>query len=710
MKVSVGIGVAANYRHRSTKQKQNSSTKVKKQKQNRIWDICYSRGVVGHSDGPYYSRHQSGVTVTEKALRVFGFMIAAFLSAQILNGAQNYLLQDRGVLAYFESNIVRERISLGYVGSYFPPNPDGQIGEYPETAEGDDASTVLSANTHRARIAAAAEGLAASVTVPDYRAELVSQNYKTINIAPGRAFTFEARFRNTGRADWTKQGPHYIGVNVTDPAGRHSPFWHPFWSEYYYRSGRLVETKVAPGEVGTFRFALQAPAKEGSYRESFHLVAEHLTWISGGKMSLEIQVLPRYQAEIISQTDSLTVSPGAVAKVTVEARNTGAEAWSNSGENFIALNVTAPTGRHSKFQHASWDEYYYRPTRLETSRVSSGQTGAFEFTIQAPLQSGSYTESFGIVAENAAWLPGGNVTIPITVTQTDASVRAGEPSVRVGLYQAESQVQLTGLDNFRLIDGGGEIVAEYASGVPVTISFSATSFEVNADGVRQSLTGPIRFEAIDDATVFELLNYENRPEWNLALNDNMFRGVIEIRQVDDSDQVWVINELPLEQYLLGVAESSNENPTEFLKALAVAERSYVLYHLANGGKHQDEGFTVDAKYDQVYRGYNFELRAPAVGKNVLTTAGQAVAYEDEVVVTPYFSHSDGRTRSWEEVWSGGPYPWLETVADPASAGKQMSGHGVGMSALGARSMAEDGALYEDILAYYYSGTVLLAVY
>jgi peptidoglycan hydrolase-like amidase len=119
---------------------------------------------------------------------------------------------------------------------------------------------------------------------------------------------------------------------------------------------------------------------------------------------------------------------------------------------------------------------------------------------------------------------------------------------------------------------------------------------------------------------------------------------------------------------------------------------------------------VDATYDQVYRGYNFELRASKVAEAVEATRGQVVAYQNVPVITPYFSHSDGRTRSWEEVWAGDPKPWLVSVPDPACAGMDLFGHGVGMSALGAIAMANDGQTAADILSYYYQGTGLVTLY
>ena len=86
-------------------------------------------------------------------------------------------------------------------------------------------------------------------------------------------------------------------------------------------------------------------------------------------------------------------------------------------------------------------------------------------------------------------------------------------------------------------------------------------------------------------------------------------------------------------------------------------------------------------------------------------------YDNEPVMTPYFSQSDGRTRDWTEVWGGGPYPWLVSVPDPHNQGKELLGHGVGLSAQGALRMASrDNRNFVEILQHYYKGTQVQKIY
>ena len=104
---------------------------------------------------------------------------------------------------------------------------------------------------------------------------------------------------------------------------------------------------------------------------------------------------------------------------------------------------------------------------------------------------------------------------------------------------------------------------------------------------------------------------------------------------------------------------------------------------------------------------------PAIVRAVNETSGKIVTYQGKLAITPYYSRSDGRTRSWGEVWYGGSkYPWLVSVPVPwdAAKGRTLWGHGVGMSASGALDAANDGWGYERILKYFYTGIDVTRIY
>jgi stage II sporulation protein D len=185
-------------------------------------------------------------------------------------------------------------------------------------------------------------------------------------------------------------------------------------------------------------------------------------------------------------------------------------------------------------------------------------------------------------------------------------------------------------------------------------------------------------------------------------------------------KLWVINELPISYYLKGLAETSNISAYEFQKVLATAARTYAMYHYERGiensvldgsTKHSGEHYHIDAYYDQVYRGFGSEKRMSNFVKAVEETRGAVVTYEGSIVVTPYFSRSDGRTRSWSEVWYGADKPWLRSVAVPEDNGQILWGHGVGLSARAALIMARDeNKKWNEILGYFYPGTKVVKVF
>ena len=560
-------------------------------------------------------------------------------------------------------------------------------------------------------------GLKTTGLAEEYQAQLVGQAYPSLRMLPGKSLTFWADYKNTGTATWSNTGKNFIALNVTDPAGRISPFRFKTWPAFY-RPGRLSQTEVKPGEIGRFIFALKAPVKPSDYLEKFALVAENLTWITGGEFSVPIEVVKPYKAELAGSTAaSLNLTPGKALTFEVAFRNRGTTAWGNTGKNFIALNVASPAGRTSPFKHSFW-KADYRPCRLLNAAVKPGEIGRFRFALQAPIPEGNYTESFALVAENLEWITGGEISIPITVVSEKKylpppiTYQAGEPNIRIGLYDASAAVKIQANGPYILKDSENNVLAT-VSGEESSIEFITGQYLVKAPNYSQSLNNYVRFSSDNPDTIFEITSWSNPADWDNTLNDNKFRGTLEIRYSTSSRKIWVINELPLETYLRGLGEASGDQPKEYLKALVTAARTYAMYHLQTGGlKHAGDNFTLDdSANDQIYRGYNIELRSPQITANVLETTGQMVTYQNEIVITPYFSRSDGRTRAWTEVFGGSAKPWLVSVSDPYCQGMTLWGHGAGLSGTGARAMAQnENKTWLEILQYYYTGIEIKKIY
>ena len=282
-----------------------------------------------------------------------------------------------------------------------------------------------------------------------------------------------------------------------------------------------------------------------------------------------------------------------------------------------------------------------------------------------------------------------------------------EPIIRVGIYSSEEN------DIFKIKANGPYEI--YKNGEFLAIKNRDEIFETKLDSQNN-----FKFIPKTDETIFELISYEDHPQWNLNLNDNLFRGNIEIKYSNISKKIWVINELGLENYLKGVAEALDEHPAEYLKSLAVAARSYAIFHIENGGKYPGEIFHLkNWANDQLYKGFGFEKRAPNIAKAVEDTRGTVIYYNNKTARGLYSSDSGGITKDackvWAGVFCGDGYGYLRGgIKDPSGTehikSAILASHGVGISAAGARQLANQGKTYEEILKYYYQGIEIKKLY
>lgn len=426
-----------------------------------------------------------------------------------------------------------------------------------------------------------------------------------------------------------------------------SPFRHENWLNYYRLAGLAKD--VFPGETAEFNFTLKGPANiEGLVQQNIQLVAGEKI-IAGTAIRLFITV----------------IKPGAI--------------------------LTAPAVSASAANAAAAKPDFCIASVGNSADYANCNTDAKE------------TDNSDGLSESAVLLP-------------------AEPIIRVGLYNTK-YAQRAVADSAYDIFSGQELLF---SNLPanqtaiVGFDFNTKKYSVTAGGVAYYRDSYIRLVPKKKNSVFTLLDFERRVKWNTNLNDNQFRNIIEFRYSAATGNFWAINELPIESYLAGLGETTNYSPVEFQKVMAVAARTYAMYHYNRGlayniggasTKHASEYFHVDSVYDQVYLGYGSEKRMSRLIQAINETRGAVIAYDNKVVVTPYFSRSDGHTRDWVEVWGGQAKPWLKSVAVVEDQGEALWGHGVGMSARAALIMTRDkGVSWQNTLKYFYAGTDLKKIY
>lgn len=750
-----------------------------------------------------------------------------------------------------------------------------------------------------------------------WKASEAVRSHQNVGLRPKAAMTFEIKFKNTGNQTWRNSGTNFVALATVEPEKRKSLFQHSYWNEEFYRPARLLEAVVKPGETGTFRFALQAPDKEGAYNETFQAVAKNLAWIEGTKFTIPITVTktvettpaptpstgtttapavktltvdyPVRDAQYAAQWPAgqvieINATPGQQILQTIEVKNIGQRIWQNKGTRYISLYTvranyhesamfsngpgwinktqvrlatttvmpnqtgtitlmlqapkaagtykeslrlaveeyswikdgevqivlkvadaaapaptpsttnpgtgtqpttpTSPTttiykdttyealylisshrelklepGNRVTFQVGfkntgtkTWSknnsryvslytiEPNYRVSRfaslasgtsgwLSASQVAMtqdevlpGQIGYFKFDIIAPSTPGTYVEKFRLAVEDLTWVKGGELELPIDVegrtgtlpnidVTTPGVPTALGPMMRVGLYASTAPFTMTADSPFEVRSGNGELLVSLPARSPVTVSYDTGNgqYRVSSLGLERTQSDYVVLKSLDVNTIMEITSLSRPLPWNPAVNENTFRGSLEIRYSPKTSQTWAINVLPMEHYLRGIAETSSESAVEFLKVMSVAARTYATYHYQRQTKHADKFFYVDSELDQVYKGYALEKRHPRLTEAVDATTGMVVTYTDpatgltKIAITPYYSRSDGRTRSWSEVW-GGDVPWAKSVPVPQDVGKTLLGHGVGMSARGALYMIEeDGMTYDQVLKYFFTG-------
>lgn len=105
-------------------------------------------------------------------------------------------------------------------------------------------------------------------------------------LTPGERSYLEIRVRNTGTQTWKKG---VINLGPTQPTDRISKFLTAEWLSNN-RPTTINENSVAPGEIGTFDFWIQAPDTKGEYKEYFNIVAENITWLTDYGLYFPIRV------------------------------------------------------------------------------------------------------------------------------------------------------------------------------------------------------------------------------------------------------------------------------------------------------------------------------------------------------------------------------------------------------------------------------------
>jgi|GEM_PF-2718047 len=128
-----------------------------------------------------------------------------------------------------------------------------------------------------------------SDVIDDYHFALVGV-MAPVEVKQGEMIRVNLTIRNTGSATWHKYGNYPLHLGTTNPMDHVSQFASHDWLTPN-RTTEMMEDEVRPGEVGTFQFTLFANNEEGTYKEYFKPVAEHLTWLNDELIVMTIKIV-----------------------------------------------------------------------------------------------------------------------------------------------------------------------------------------------------------------------------------------------------------------------------------------------------------------------------------------------------------------------------------------------------------------------------------
>ncbi len=170
---------------------------------------------------------------------------------------------------------------------------------------------------------------------------------------------------------------------------------------------------------------------------------------------------------------------------------------------------------------------------------------------------------------------------------------------------------------------------------------------------------------------------------------------------DAEKKLLTVNELPIEEYLWGLAEEPSSEPEEKKKAIHVLARSYALVYSGAKRKFGTDKYDLedDPATSQFYLGYDWEKYHADQKVLVQKTEGEVLTYQDNPVIGPYFTQSSGKSSDqWKRA-----YPWARVQELPFDKGLEQKGHGVGLSGNSARELAKLGKNYREVIDAFFEG-------
>ena len=157
------------------------------------------------------------------------------------------------------------------------------------------------------------------------------------------------------------------------------------------------------------------------------------------------------------------------------------------------------------------------------------------------------------------------------------------------------------------------------------------------------------------------------PGTTFEIGGRVYGSTLDITAHEDG--LALVEELTLDQYLLGIREVPFSWPEDALAAQAVAARTYLAWTLHRGRTSSGRTYDYDicaSQACQVYAGLG-AVNGPDGDRwleAVEATAAEILVYEEAPAQALYSASAGSRTRANQDIWGGGPVPYLQPVDSP----------------------------------------------
>jgi len=302
-----------------------------------------------------------------------------------------------------------------------------------------------------------------------------------------------------------------------------------------------------------------------------------------------------------------------------------------------------------------------------------------------------------------------------------AEVSSLGPEISVGLwnFSKSDYAKITANKPYNIKDENGNIVGQVAADAETKVAYDDDGkLKISGSITETIVNDKVTFDASDgddSSAIFDVNtpgdsydNYRGKIEINYYHGKDIYNG-------NDSSvtQIWVVNKLPLEQYVWGMGETTGTGPDDHVKVMTTIFRTYGFWYIENATKYKPLGFKIRSDSgSQIYGGYDWEKDHLDIRQAAEGTRGQLIMYKGKAALTPYCSYTDGKTRKYPD----DDYPYLKSVKDHKEGTKKGlkpgdgGNHMWGLSAHGALGYAKAGKSWTWILKHYYTKVDISGAY